>query len=146
MISAGFFTQIYYTGDITDNDELTIILEDIKKNTGKYIVKPMKEGGGNNYYNDDILKIVDTDQINTSIIMERVTPPETETLILEEGKVSKKVCVSEVSVYGIILSDESNVYLNKQVGFLHRTKEAKVQEGGVMSGAAAIDLPYLVDS
>ena len=137
---------MYFTGDITDKDELNIILEDVKKNTGKYIIKPMKEGGGNNYYNDDILKVIDTDLINTSIIMERINPPEFESLILENHKIVKKNCISEISVYGIILSDDTQVYINKQVGFLLRTKESKAQEGGVMSGSAAIDLPYLVDN
>jgi glutathione synthase len=141
-----FFTSIYYTGDISDKDELQIILEDVKKNTNKYIVKPMKEGGGNNYYNNDILKVVDSELINTAIIMERIVPPETETLLLENGKVVKKNCVSEVSVYGIILSDDTQIHINKQVGFLLRTKDVSVQEGGVISAAAAIDLPYLVDN
>ena len=141
-----FFTSIYFTGDITDKDELSIILEDVKKNTGKYIVKPMKEGGGNNYYNNDILKVIDTDLINTSIIMERITPPEYETLLLENSKITKKPCVSEISVYGIILSDDTHIVINKQVGFLIRTKDAKVQEGGILSASAAIDLPYLVEN
>lgn len=141
-----FFTSIYYTGDISDKDELQIILEDVKKNTSKYIVKPMKEGGGNNYYNNDILKIIDTDQINTAIIMERIVPQEVETYLLENGKISKKNCVSEISVYGIILSDDTQVHINKQVGFLLRTKDASVQEGGVISASAAIDLPYLVEN
>ena len=106
----------------------------------------MKEGGGNNFYNNDILDIIDTEIMNTSIIMERVVPPENEAFILENHKVIKKNCVSEISVYGIILSDETQVHLNKQVGFLIRTKDASVQEGGVMSASAAIDLPYLVDN
>ena len=50
----------------------------------------MKEGGGNNYYNNDILKIIDTDLINTSIIMERINPFEYETMILENGRIIKK--------------------------------------------------------
>ncbi len=121
-------------------------MEDVRKNTGKYIVKPMKEGGGNNYYNNDILNVIDTDLINLSIIMERIVAPEQECLIMENNKLVRKNCVSEVSIYGIILSDENQVHLNKQVGFLLRTKDVSVQEGGVMSASAAIDLPYLVDN
>ena len=106
----------------------------------------MKEGGGNNFYNNDILKIIDTDQINMSIIMERINPPEQETWILQNGKITKRQCVSEISVYGIILSDDSHILINKQVGFLIRTKDASVQEGGVISASSSIDLPYLVDN
>jgi hypothetical protein len=54
-------------------------------------------------------------------------------------------CVSEISVYGIIISDDKNIYINKSVGFLLRTKEITQQEGGIMSGSAAIDMPYLID-
>lgn len=107
----------------------------------------MKEGGGNNYYNNDILKIIDTDLINTSIIMERINPFEYETMILENGRIIKKNCVSEIGIYGIILSyDDTHIIMNKQVGFLLRTKDATSQEGGILAASAAIDLPYLIDN
>ena len=53
--------------------------------------------------------------------------------------------VSEFSVYGVILSDNSKYYLNKSVGFLVRSKEASQNEGGIMAGVAAVDIPFLID-
>ena len=146
-----FFAKIFNANEMTEEERLQIYKE-IRENTHKYIVKPQKEGGGNNYYNEEILKLLPqegsgeiTQELKNSIIMERINPPETETLILHENKLKIVNTISEISVYGIILAYSCRSIINQSVGFLVRTKDVNNQEGGVIAGASAIDLPYLVD-
>jgi glutathione synthase len=141
-----FFTKIIFTGDLTDQEEITNISLDVKSDTKKYVVKPQREGGGNNYYNDEILKMIDTEEIHSSIIMERINPPQQNCHLLQNHKISQNNCVSELGIYGIILSEDSTVHLNKRAGFLLRTKEHSKEEGGVATGNSVIDLPYLTDN
>jgi glutathione synthase len=153
-----FFSKIYYVDQMSEEERQNIFKE-IRSDVTKYIVKPQKEGGGNNYYNEEILKLFPSEtgegseseskSINETLqhamIMERINPPDNETLILHENKLKTVSCISEVSVYGIVLSDEKTVHINKSVGFLLRTKDKMVQEGGVIVGISAIDMPYLMD-
>ena len=83
--------------------------------------------------------------LKNSIIMEKIKPPEYETMIIKNDEMVIEKVVSEFSVYGVILSDESKYYLNKSVGFLVRSKEASQNEGGIMAGVAAVDIPFLID-
>ena len=76
--------------------------------------------------------------------MERINPPEYDTYILHNNELKFKKCVSELGIYGAILSDEKTTHLNKSFGFLLRTKESSVQEGGVVTGYSAIDIPELI--
>lgn len=122
------------------------LFDEINGNLDGFIVKPQKEGGGNNYTGNaisDVLK--NEDIISTSIIMQKLKPPEKDAYILREGKLSKEKCVSEIGIYGIILSDNEQVHINRNGGYLVRTKNANTYEGGVVSGYSAIDSPYLED-
>jgi hypothetical protein len=147
-----FFKKIYLIQDMTD-EEKQKLLEEIRENTHKYVVKPQKEGGGNNYFGNDILKLLPADndlgqmchELLSSIIMERIYPPQHESLVLRENKLYAVKCVSEFSVYGAIISDDKAILLNKSFGFLVRTKAEDVNEGGIAAGYSAIDLPFLTD-
>jgi len=148
-----FFTKIYYVNKMDINDRITL-LETISKNPENFVVKPQKEGGGYNYYGKDILNFLPKDSfegeinqvLKDSIIMERIFPPHFESFIIHENKLKVADCVSEFSIYGIILSNVDNIYLiNKPSGFLVRTKEVSSNEGGVAAGYSSIDLPYFFE-
>lgn len=150
-----FFAKIYYLKDM-NSEQIISLFQQIRADSHKFIVKPQKEGGGNNYYDEQILKLLppsengDVDNINqelkNSLVMERINPPEFETYVLHENKLKKITGISEVSVYGIILSTGDNkVILNQNSGFLIRTKDKSVQEGGIISGFSSVDLPHLVE-
>jgi len=129
-----------------EESERDFLYVEIKNKVENYIVKPQKEGGGHNYAGKDILDVLDKPEImNNSIIQERVNPPENEAYILRNGKLSKEKCVSEIGIYGIIISDDTTVHMNKSAGYLLRTKLSTSNEGGVVMGASAIDTPYLVE-
>jgi len=147
-----FFIKIYYVVEMTDEEKI-ILFDEIRQDLKKYVVKPQKEGGGNNYFDEDILKLLPADNdmsqlssiLTNSIIMERIFPPKHEGVVLRDNKISVANCVSEFSVYGAIISDDNSILLNKSFGFLIRTKADNVNEGGIASGFSALDLPYLVD-
>ena len=123
----------------------------IINNLNDFVIKPQKEGGANNYYNEQIKNLIPEGEnepnelLKNSIIMEKIKPPEYETMIIKNDEMVIEKVVSEFSVYGVILSDESKYYLNKSVGFLVRSKEASQNEGGIMAGVSAIDIPFLID-
>lgn len=130
------------------------LYKSITDNPENFVLKPQKEGGGYNYYGKDILEFIPKDFmegerhqiLKESIIMERIFPPHFESFIIHENKLKVAECVSEFSIYGIILSNGENVYLiNKPSGFLVRTKEVNCNEGGVAAGYSAIDLPYFYE-
>lgn len=139
-----FFAPIHFVGEMEKSERELLYLE-IKKDVDKFIVKPQKEGGSNNFSGKQLLKALDNEEImNTSIIQAKINPPEFDAFILKEDKVTKEKCVSEFGIYGIIISDDTTVHLNKSAGFLCRTKKSSVSEGGVCSGYSVIDTPYLV--
>lgn len=134
--------------------ERAILYKEITDNPDNFVVKPQKEGGGYNYYGKDILNFLPKDfmegepaqTLKESIIMERIFPPHFDSYIIHENKLKVAECVSEFSIYGIILSNADNIYLiNKPSGFLVRTKEVNCNEGGVAAGYSAIDLPYFYE-
>ena len=145
-----FFVKLYYTRDM-DKEKQKELFTEILANPSNFVVKPQKEGGGNNYYGDKIKELIPSadgepnEIINNSIIMEKINPPEYETVALIEGATKVMSAVSEFSAYGVVLSDGTNIIENKSVSFLVRTKDKNSQEGGVIVGVASIDIPCFVD-
>jgi hypothetical protein len=126
------------------------ILSDLRNNYKDYIVKPQREGGGNNYYNEEILKLLPegdeqpSNMLMNAVIMERVNPPEQKCHVLHENSLKEMTCVTEYSIFGVLLSDEKEINTNRGIGYFLRTKESSVQEGGLVSGFSAANLPYLI--
>lgn len=145
-----FFVKIYYLQEI-EPDKQKELFKEIVLDVNKYIIKPQKEGGGNNYYGEDIKKLIPSedctikDEMKSCIVMERINSVETQTIMLFENKPKIIESVSEFSAYGVILSDETTIHQNKSVGFLVRTKDKNSNEGGVIVGASAIDIPCLME-
>ena len=146
-----FFTKIYYLRDM-DKEKQKELFNQITSNPHSYVIKPQREGGGNNYYDDKIIPLLPkddsepSDELLNSIIMERIEAPEYETLNLIDEKVIVNTINSEFSVYGVIISSDEKIYnINKSVGFLVRSKDKNAGEGGVIHGSGCVDLPCLMD-
>ena len=146
-----FFTKIYYLRDM-DKEKQKELFNQITSNPHSYVIKPQREGGGNNYYDDKIIPLLPkddsepSDELLNSIIMERIEAPEYETLNLIDEKVIVNTINSEFSVYGVIISSDDKIYnINKSVGFLVRSKDKNEGEGGVIHGSGCVDLPCLMD-
>ncbi|XP_057663385.1 glutathione synthetase-like isoform X1 [Diorhabda carinulata] len=121
-------------------------------NPKMYVLKPQREGGGNNYYDNDVkemmLKMKDCKDRSGYILMERIFPPLSMGYMISAGGPNPPPLidiVSELGIYGILISESGNIIMNKQTGHLIRSKSPKSNEGGILAGSGALDCPYLLD-
>ncbi|TPX63011.1 glutathione synthase [Powellomyces hirtus] len=117
------------------------------ENPGRFVMKPQREGGGNNIYGDDIpghLSAMSVTERNAYILMDMIRPPQLINIMVRHGALIKGEVVSELGIYGLWLSDKGVVHLNENGGHLLRTKAANSNEGGVAAGFAVLDSPLLI--
>ena len=145
-----FFGGIYNIKDMSP-EEIKDLFNKIKTEPNKYILKPMKEGGGNNITGDKLKELIPeegaeiSDLIKNSVIVDKIESFEHEGLGIRDEKIKLQNSISEFSIYGIILTNENTIINNKSVSFLVRTKESNSVEGGIIEGAGSIDIPCLLD-
>lgn len=116
----------------------------------KFVLKPQREGGGNNIYKENIpefLNGLSKDHWGAYILMELIEPARYSNKILREGEVCDGEIVSELGVFGTVLwdLDSQTCLINDVPGFLLRTKLQSSNEGGVAAGFGCIDSVLLVD-
>lgn len=117
----------------------------------RFVLKPQREGGGNNIYRKDIpghLAKLAPGEKNGYILMELIEPPQgVHNWLVRGGEGIARYAdiVSELGVYGVALfgGDDSSA-VNTEVGTLLRTKGRESDEGGVAIGISSIDSPILV--
>ncbi|KAM2625970.1 hypothetical protein TB1_032760 [Malus domestica] len=116
---------------------------------GLFVMKPQREGGGNNIYGNDVREALTRLQKEGSeadaayILMQRIFPTASHTFLMREGVCYKDDTISELGVYGAYLRNKDKVILNDQCGYLMRTKISSSDEGGVAAGFAVLDSLYL---
>jgi glutathione synthase len=114
----------------------------------KWVLKPQREGGGNNYYNnhlrDFLMTHKDEDMIRGYVLMQRIFPSLHQTAFYKQGTVAIGASLSELGVYGIYLGDGTNTLVNNYSGYLLRTKAEGVDEGGVATGYSVLNSIFLV--
>lgn len=117
----------------------------------KYVLKPQREGGGNNVYREKIpgflASLPDETYWNGYILMELIEPPTDVTnLIIRNGKVTSGNVISELGIFGCVLWDtvSGDIKENFEAGWLLRTKFAESEEGGVAAGFGSIDSVLLI--
>lgn len=114
-----------------------------------YVLKPQREGGGNNTYRGAIpgfLASVPEERWGSFILMELITPPPLSNLILRNGNVEHGGVICELGVYGACLwnQDTGELLHNEEAGHLLRTKGDQSEEGGVAAGFGCMDSCCLV--
>eukprot|EP00095_Tigriopus_kingsejongensis_P004650 maker-scaffold29_size597861-snap-gene-4.34 protein:Tk04650 transcript:maker-scaffold29_size597861-snap-gene-4.34-mRNA-1 annotation:"glutathione synthetase-like isoform x1" len=139
------FTGLYSLDRDTNGDKSIAMA---MKNPDCYVLKPQREGGGNNIYGDDIppflAKIKDSEERNAYILMDRILPPKTTNYIVRPGQDPQlKEVISELGIFGYIIGDKDAIVSNRQVGHMLRTKLSNVNEGGVAAGLGALDSVFL---
>ncbi|KAJ7323069.1 hypothetical protein OS493_032639 [Desmophyllum pertusum] len=114
----------------------------------KCVLKPQREGGGNNIFGEDIRRTLLDNSQNRSqyILMDRIQPEINKNVIVRHDSTSMHPVdvILELGIVGIFVSRGDEVLVNKVGGYLLRTKEAEREEGGISSGTAAYDSPYMV--
>lgn len=121
----------------------------------RYVLKPQREGGGNNIYRKAIppfLQKLPETHWPAYILMEMIEPPPLMNAILRNGELHRGGVICELGVYGVCLwrnssGDEQNgeIIENWEAGYLLRTKGDQSEEGGVAAGFGAVDSCCLVD-
>ena len=121
---------------------------------GSYVLKPQREGGGNNLYGDELVAALKTfdakaapgepGDLSAYILMQRIFPPVNTTLCLRTGEMVELETLSELGIYGGYLRVGEEIVMNTSAGgHLLRTKAATSDEGGVAAGYAVLDSPFL---
>ncbi|KAH9287617.1 hypothetical protein KI387_031734, partial [Taxus chinensis] len=114
-----------------------------------FVLKPQREGGGNNIYGKDVketlLKLEKSggDGHAAYILMQRIFPPIQTSYLVRDGSCQQSNTVSELGIFGAYLRNKDNVLINDQTGYLVRTKVSSSDEGGVAAGFAVLDSLYL---
>jgi glutathione synthetase len=121
----------------------------------RYVLKPQREGGGNNVYRKAIppfLEKLPESHWPAYILMEMIEPPPLENAILRNGELQRGGVICELGVYGVCLwrngsgdRQRGEILENWEAGYLLRTKGDQSEEGGVAAGFGAVDSCCLVD-
>ena len=104
--------------DYNDEEEVRNIVAKVIENPKDYVVKPQKEGGGNNFYDHeaaDLLKKFTAKDIEEKefesmkqfMIMERINPPMIKAWMLKDGTINEVDSLSELGLYSFVLIDTS---------------------------------------
>lgn len=147
-LMTSFFAKIYGF-DTELNPE---ILAQVRNNPDDFVLKPQREGGGNNFFGQDVINLLQgyehdeevQKQMKGFILMERIKPTPVKNLLARAGQVQEIDTISELGIFGVFLGTSSGVLINEMGGHLLRTKQANANEGGVAAGYATVDTPYLV--
>ena len=156
------FAAIYPMDDSPAGLKAKAIAVDPEKSRG-YVLKPQREGGGNNIYRSAIPPFLrnlgNEKNWRGHILMEIIEPPNLTNSIFREGSVNTGPVIGELGVYGVALwqnghtSEEhagrngnSQIIENFQAGYLLRTKGKDSDEGGVAAGFGSVDSVCLTDT
>lgn len=111
---------------------------------GNFVLKPQREGGGNNIYKDDIpvfLQSIPGKDWAGYILMELIHPHNYKNKIIRDGKIYDEPIISELGRFGTIVFNQETgeVLSNKNSGWLLRSKFESSNEGGVAAGFGCVD-------
>lgn len=139
------FCKIY---PLDDSEDGSLAKKLAFESPEKFVLKPQREGGGNNIYKEEIplfLKSIQENEWEAYILMELINPKIHENLILRNGEVLNDGIVSELGVFGSYLFNENTgeIIDNQVCGHLLRSKTSSSNEGGVAAGYGCVDNMYL---
>lgn len=78
----------------------------VSSNGHGYVLKPQREGGGNNIYNEDIpdyIKRLTAEDRKGYIVMDLIQPPRLKNTLVRSGSLIEAEIVNELGVYGVFL-------------------------------------------
>ncbi|KAI0964798.1 glutathione synthetase-like protein [Xylaria arbuscula] len=118
----------------------------------RFVLKPQREGGGNNIYRaaiPDFLRSIPESQWPGYVLMEMIEPPAQQNIILRDGELQSGGVICELGIYGTALwkrtSHGIEILENDEAGYLLRTKSNQSEEGGIVAGFGSVDSVCLVD-
>eukprot|EP00262_Sarcandra_glabra_P019438 TRINITY_DN7324_c0_g1_i1.p1 TRINITY_DN7324_c0_g1~~TRINITY_DN7324_c0_g1_i1.p1 ORF type:complete len:559 (-),score=106.85 TRINITY_DN7324_c0_g1_i1:222-1898(-) len=114
-----------------------------------FVLKPQREGGGNNIYGDNVretlakLQEEGGEELSAFILMQRIFPTSSLSYLVRDGICHQDQAISELGIFGAYLRNKEKVIMNDHCGYLMRTKVSSSNEGGVAAGFAVLDSIYL---
>eukprot|EP01036_Dinobryon_divergens_P026092 gene26092-34700_t len=149
------------------NAETQAAIRAAEEDGSKWVLKPQREGGGNNLYGTELSAFLrenkDSPTLGGYVLMERIFPSLQNTAFLRNGEIEIHPSISELGIYGTFIGsglglglgfDSSSglqkkgerVLLNEYAGYLLRTKPDGVDEGGVATGYSVLNSIVLTDT
>ncbi|KAK2851026.1 hypothetical protein Q5P01_007302 [Channa striata] len=115
----------------------------------QFVLKPEREGGGNNFYGSEICQVLEGVKDSTErmayILMDKIEPkPVKNYLLKRDAPLQITNCLSELGTFGAYVRQGKNMVMNECVGHLLRTKSSEHSDGGVAAGVAVLDNPLLI--
>uniref|UniRef100_A0A8C4PY86 Glutathione synthetase n=1 Tax=Eptatretus burgeri TaxID=7764 RepID=A0A8C4PY86_EPTBU len=144
------FTTMFSLDDGEDGDKA---VQKALANPSGYVLKPQRDGGGNNLYDEDIVHFFESNERGLQrkdraafILMHRLRPPPEWNVPIRPNTLPRpELCVSELGVFGAYVRCGTDMIFNSCCGHLLRSKNAMCNEGGILRGDAMLDNPYLVE-
>lgn len=148
-VFAGLYSLDPPTGnDIQEREAYTAVIAKAIENPELFVMKPQREGGGNNFCDGELSTLLSTSsekELSAYILMERIFPSVQPATLIRDGNFATVPCVCELGIFSIFLGDgESEPLLNNYGGYLLRVKPSVSAEGGVAAGYAVLSSPELI--
>eukprot|EP00058_Branchiostoma_floridae_P002025 XP_002587513.1 hypothetical protein BRAFLDRAFT_115857 [Branchiostoma floridae] len=136
-----------YTLELGAEGDRTVQM--VTSDPGRFVMKPQREGGGNNIFGEDIPaalnNMADVKERTAYIVMDRIRPAVVSNYAVRPGREPALTeAVSELGIFGVFIGKGDEVILNQEGGHLLRTKPSSTEDGGVAAGNALLDSPYLI--
>ncbi|XP_053706270.1 glutathione synthetase-like [Synchiropus splendidus] len=111
----------------------------------RFVLKPQREGGGNNIYGSEICATLQNSEDRMAyILMDKLHPaPTNNCLLRRDAPVKMSSCVPELGVFGVYVRQVNDLVMNQCAGHLLRSKSTEHSDGGVVAGVAVLDNPLL---
>lgn len=114
------------------------------KNPGDWVLKPHREGGGNNFFNEQLVEQLENmteKEAAAYILMEKIRQPVFDSVRLVEGQAIPCRCVTELGFFSTAYFDPaaSKPRFLRTEGYLLRTKDESMDEGLVLGGFSFLD-------
>ena len=134
----------------------TFGIQKARESAMSVVLKPQREGGGNNVYKEAIPTFLDrlpSEESQAWVAMQLIQPPECGNYLVRAGSTNldvhqpvKAATLSELGIFGWALFGGPGESVDeREVGSLLRTKWKEDNEGGVATGFSVLDSVLLVD-
>lgn len=134
------FAGLWGLDTLEDDMEARQAVEDAINNPDMYVLKPQREGGGNNLYGEDMAeRLRSKENLGSLVLMQRILPPPHTVTMVRRGVPTEMSSLSELGIYGVLLRRGNVILRNTEAGQLVRTKASTSSEGGVAAGYAVLD-------
>lgn len=134
------FAGLWGLDELSSDAEAQQAVRAAIEDPGGFVLKPQREGGGNNMYGAELKAMLESGKdVSDLVLMQKILPPSHRTTMVRRGAYEEMDTLSELGIYGVLLRVGEDVVMNNEAGVLVRTKPAVSAEGGVAAGFAVLD-------